>query len=716
MSEQYPGGWMTKSPPTPSGPLASDTAPGLWTLSQVAGFVKQGIWPTAGNVPPSSDPYFSNVSLLLQGDGSNGEQNNTFLDGSPSARTITRNGNTTQGSFSPYGTLWSNYFDGNGDAITVPDSSAFTLGSNNFTVELWFNADAVASQKGLIGQGNVSSPSTISFFLDIATTTPRFFVLSGSTEYNINSSTAVAAGTWYHIAGVRDGNTLRLFLNGVQVGTRSVTGVTINDASTVLAVGRVGTTSGMDFKGYISNARVVNGTALYTSNFTPPTAPLTAISSTALLTCQSNRFVDNSANAFSVSRDGTPSVQRLNPFAPASPGYTTAVYGASGFFPPGSSQGSTAATPLGFSTFTLSGNFTVEYWLYSTQRQTTQGECVIGSDYGTSINQQIGIAYNTNQLFIYDGSANRTSSGSVNPLGQWTHCAYVRSGSTVTFYINGVASGTATTSASLQIACVGALGGYGGGPLGYLCDVRIVTSALYSGNFTPPTSPVPSVSNTQLLLNFNNAKIIDNAMTNDVETAGSAQISTSVKKYGTGSIYFPGTSSDYITASYGTQQSVFLGKKFTIEFWLYRTSTESNQWIVESGQGYNAANGFLIGYYDFYSSGSIAIAGNGLGAYWFGGNTNVATNTWYHVAVVGDGTNCVVYLNGNNIGSNTWPGGGYEGVLFNGINVGAGFQDRTSFSSPFVPFGGYIDGLRVTEGVARYTSNFTPPNAAFPNY
>ena len=59
-----------------------------------------------------SDPQFDYVTLLLNGDGTNGAQNNTFLDSSTNAFTITRNGNTTQGSFSPYGSLWSNYLNG----------------------------------------------------------------------------------------------------------------------------------------------------------------------------------------------------------------------------------------------------------------------------------------------------------------------------------------------------------------------------------------------------------------------------------------------------------------------------------------------------------------------------------------------------------------------------------------------------------------------------
>ena len=110
MSKQYPGGIISKTPVVPSGPYSNDTASGIWTLDQQAYWQKLGQWPTAGNNPV--DPQFNYVTMLLHGDGTNGAQNNTFLDSSTNNFTITRNGNTTQGSFSPYGSNWSNYFGG----------------------------------------------------------------------------------------------------------------------------------------------------------------------------------------------------------------------------------------------------------------------------------------------------------------------------------------------------------------------------------------------------------------------------------------------------------------------------------------------------------------------------------------------------------------------------------------------------------------------------
>ena len=97
MSKQYPGGLITKTPVVPSGPYQNDTASGIWTLDQQVYWQKLGQWPTAGNLPV--DPQFNYVTMLLHGDGTNGAQNNTFLDSSTNNFTVTRNGKTTQGSF-----------------------------------------------------------------------------------------------------------------------------------------------------------------------------------------------------------------------------------------------------------------------------------------------------------------------------------------------------------------------------------------------------------------------------------------------------------------------------------------------------------------------------------------------------------------------------------------------------------------------------------------
>ena len=115
-----------------------------------------------------TDPYYEYVTMLLTGNGTNGAQNNTFLDSSTNAFTLTRNGNTTQGSFSPYGTLWSNYFDGSSYFTT--GSTITTLGAGDFTIECWANFGATGSQ-ALFGYGNSTSGG--------------FFIRKENTRFNL---------------------------------------------------------------------------------------------------------------------------------------------------------------------------------------------------------------------------------------------------------------------------------------------------------------------------------------------------------------------------------------------------------------------------------------------------------------------------------------------------------------------------------------------------
>ena len=88
----------------------------------------------SGGLPPvAGDPYFNYTTLLLPGNGTNGAQNNTFLDSSTNAFSITRNGNTTQGTFSPFSqTGWGNYFDGSGDYLSGPTNNAVSTFTGRF--------------------------------------------------------------------------------------------------------------------------------------------------------------------------------------------------------------------------------------------------------------------------------------------------------------------------------------------------------------------------------------------------------------------------------------------------------------------------------------------------------------------------------------------------------------------------------------------------------
>ena len=109
-----------------------------------------------------ADSQFNYVTMLLHGDGTNGAQNNTFIDSSTNNFTLTRNGNTTQGSFGPVGSNWSNYFDG-ASYFTTTSSQIVPTGS--FTVECLVFLTSTASQ-AFVAQGTSGNAARFSLALD----------------------------------------------------------------------------------------------------------------------------------------------------------------------------------------------------------------------------------------------------------------------------------------------------------------------------------------------------------------------------------------------------------------------------------------------------------------------------------------------------------------------------------------------------------------------
>ena len=671
----------------------------------------------AGNIapaPPSTDPQFNYVSMLLHGDGTNGAQNNTFLDSSSNNFTITRNGNTTQGSLSPYGNLWSNFFDGTGDWLTVPSNSAFDQ-TGDFTFETWVRVDATVT--GTYSNfGNVFSQETPNIFKFGFNKSRQFVVLeAGAGSPALTSTTTFAIGVWYHVAVVRSGmstNNLKLYVNGVQEAQTTKTN-SVASANTTFIGREAWSGDPGTLTGAISNLRYVNGTAVYTSAFTPPTAPLTAISGTSLLTCQSNRFIDNSANNFTITRNGDVRVTKEAPFLPTA-AYSTSVIGGSGYFD-GAGDGLTTSNATAFA---LSGtDFTIEAWINLTGYSSNYS----GGNYGAAICASKSSGSISNGFeFDFQGTAssytslafvarNGTSNAVfLNPsftflLNTWYHIALVKSGSTFTFYVNGVSissttnANTWTNLSDLQVGWSG-MTGYEYYFPGYISNFRIVKgTAVYTSNFTPPTAPLTAITNTSLLLNFTNAGIFDNAAENDLETVGNAQISTSVKKYGTGSLAFDGTG-DWLLVPNNTNLQLGSGS-FTVEGWVNLALLGSARGLVSKG---TSTTGWSLSVNSLnqvvFTDATTAITTT----------TALMANTWYHVAVVrsGTGTNqTVIYIDG--VSSAT----GTSASNFNQTSVMYVGADRTGGSA----LNGYLDDLRITKGYARYTSTFTPPTAAFPD-
>jgi hypothetical protein len=488
-----------------------------------------------------------------------------------------------------------------------------------------------------------------------------------------------------------------MFANGTQIGSATDNTNYSGSSSGSLSIGR--SYNNLYTTGYISNLRIVKGTGVTT--VTVPTAPLTAISGTSILTCQSNRFIDNSSNAFALTISGSPSVQAFSPFNPTS-SWSAATNGGSGYFDGNGdylSVADNAAFQLG------SNSFCIEGWFYPT---TTGDGALISKWASTAATAAWNIVRISGTLYcqVAYGSSAINATTTDWPLNQWSHIAFVRSGNTLSAYLNGTrfytnASFSSAVNTGVNGVTVATQSGGTSYPFtGYLSGFRVVNgTAVYDPTqttITVPTAPLTAITNTSLLLNFTNAGIYDATSKNDLETVGDARISTAIPaKWGTGSILLEGTSDRLFNGTSSPLLNLSSGN-WTVECWVYFNAVAAYAYVLNIAAAPSNNSGVVLG----ISNTSKIYIGNGV-ALGTAGNTTLSTGQWYYLAWVKSGANVTMYVNGS---SDVTPfaftpnSGTYAYI---GSDASAGNQ-----------LNAYIQDLRVTRGVARVIT--ASPTAAFP--
>ena len=497
--------------------------------------------------------------------------------------------------------------------------------------------------------------------------------------------------------------------------TLTLNGLIINSCpSGILNIGRDSLNTGYLYylNGYISNARIVKGTAVYTGAFTVPSAPLSATqaagtniaavtgTATSLLTCQSNRFVDNSTNAYAITRVGDTKVQRFSPFS-ITAAYSTSTTGGSAYFD-GTGDYLTVANNTAFDIG--SGDFTIEGWVYFSGAPTaftlaTRGVYVsVYSFYAGNL----GATPSTLQWEAGTGAWAATAyTSSANALvgGQWNHVAYVRSGTSFYMYANGVrvfSQVIATISTNVTAPLwIGSYFNQGVGNIGNMTDVRFVKgTALYTGaTYTIPTAPLTAITNTSLLLNYTNTGIVDYSTINNPETVGDTRKVLTQTPYAGSyySNYFDGYG-DYMDP---VSSSVSLSANWTIELWFNTAATGVS--ILDCRP--DATNGFYLS----ISTQSSTQIGTYYNAITYVITVGTYLGAWNHVAMVKNSGTLTIYFNGVSVysvaDSNTWLIGANRPRLA----ANGGF-----FAAAPAYYTGYISNLRIVNGTAVYTTAFTP--------
>jgi hypothetical protein len=631
-------------------------------------------------------------------------QSRNFVDNSASNRALTANGNVSVQKLGPFKSptlptpYYSNYFDGTGDYLTIAGNNAFNLYTGDWTIEYWFyhTGDKLATH---ISQGEYNwriaqDGSSITVTTQITTRI---------------TATAIALYMWHHLALVSYNGTITLYIDGVSKGT--TTAYPGNDSGSTIYIGRNPATTAWDINGYLSNIRIVKGTAVYTSAFTPPTSPLTAIANTSLLTCQSSTFIDNSTNNFTITVNGNSQPTKFNPFTlnySIRQSYTPSVYGGSMYFD-GSldSLALTTTTPLTIST----SPFTMEAWIYPTSFAHAFYILVNRVNNSTGVGTYYFAVETTGTLNfnqLQGPAVIITTAAGVIPLNAWTHVAVVRNSSNVWYlYVNGVSSGTTAPTNAYDFSSTNTTYiGYNPdanvwSSFGYLSDVRIIKGeAIYTSNFVPSSAPMSAIKNTVLLANGTGAGIYDSSENTEFETIGDAKLSTTTVKFsGTTSIYFDGTG-DYLSTSTNLVNFAFGTGDFTVEMWVYQTSLAAAMLVDFRGATNNVAPTI-----ELTAAGKVLVYKEGTGTLITSTNSITAA-TWTNVAVTRSGTSLKVFINGvqdptTATDSTNWSAP--SGKLTIGANKDAGSL-----------LNGYLSDFRITKGAARYTATFTPSTAPFP--
>ena len=651
-------------------------------------------------------------------------------DDSSHSHTVTASGSATISSTQSKFGGNSLSLNGTDQYLTFPNHSTFQFGTEDFTIEAWVYQSTAAGGDAADRHNVVSrmdSSSNRSWSLDIRNETQQKIVFgftsNGSNSTEIKFDCDVPVGSWHHVAIVRSKDNLFAFLDGISL-SGTVTGhlssfsssVDFYDGTSDLTVGHRGL-SNQFFEGYIDDLRISKGVARYTKNFIPPSqavgATLNGTNETNTTTDFTTLYLpfdsdlqDDSSSSHSVTATGGAAISSAqSKFG----GYSALFDGTNDYLSIPSS-----------SDFNFDSDFTIECFIYPNNNN----NYMLIAHRASSVNFTLEMHRNTTgDIEFFAGSFSGT-----NPVisttisggftGAWHHVAVTRIGDVFRLFFDGELKSTVTqssvtfnTSAELRIGAdnhpsIGSRFFFNG----YIDDFRILTGyAKYTADFVPPTTAVTtSVSQTEndltvLYMPFDSDSFEDQARNHSITKEGTAALNTSVKKFGTSSLFVDGNS-DYLSIPAGSFP--FGNEDFTIEAWVYNTEGSSDKTLFDFKSGTNDGFEILV-------AGSpnklryrrvIDDSGNH-------SPNNLITsgalgiNAWKHIAITRSHGTARMFIDGTlqNSASDTAPYGNNSGAP--GLTIGAKSDGSQGFP-------GYIDDLRVIIGHAKYTEAFTPPTSA----
>lgn len=658
-------------------------------------------FPGAYDLPTSWDPYRSNVQLLLHMDGADGST--TFIDSSPTPKTVTRNGaltvTTTNARFGT-GAATSNSGSGH---LSLADQAALQFGGDDFCVEMWIrvvsDSTAILYNKG-VGTGLYP----ISFRYIATERRLQLFAFNNSSTLVVNigsPNNSIQLLTWHHVAAVRWGSRFSIFIDGVRRATSVVAnGTVLYNDSALTTIGAYDNASFV-LNGQIDELRFTKGVPRYTADFAVPAAAFSeaGIQARTALIAHADTLLDSScANEKTITLLGAATAQ-------------TAVrrYGAGSFFVPGSASSVTNAVSIGrHMDFDFgNGDFTIETWALRLSNARP------GTLLFYSATNPIRINVNASgQITVLLGTSASASidinTSVVFPLNVWNHVALQRRGTALELYLNGVLIRVSSTNgAGSTVNCNGPifLGNLNTSSTqafdGYFDEPRVTRGVARYGSAASPTAAHPTsspadpyISSVRALLSMDGANggtSFPNAVGGVAFSAfGGATTDTGIVRFGGAAMRVNG---GYVECA--ADASLVVGSTGTVEMWAYAETLGGDLFALrfaDLNEWYLSAN----------SLGAITVQMGG------GPQTSaagvLAAGRWHHIAFVRVATSTdggqLVFVDGALVIQLSAPSG--VGSTTGQLRLGQRFGVTTAWN-------GRIDDVRVTVGVARYPSPFTPP-------
>ena len=186
--------------------------------------------------------------------------------------------------------------------LTIANNSDFSFGTGDFTVECWvYITNHINGATDVIVSTYQDGSNGWSLGIHGHSPANKFYFAIAGDSSQLDSS-VLYTDSWVHLAASRSGSTAKFFINGREVASASNS--TNQTSTSALHIGTNVGGGSLETEGFISNLRIIKGTAIYTSDFTPPTSELTMITNTVLLCCQDSNDPTQEATGKTITGNG----------------------------------------------------------------------------------------------------------------------------------------------------------------------------------------------------------------------------------------------------------------------------------------------------------------------------------------------------------------------------------------------------------------------------